>query len=266
MIGIICATDDEFAAILALDAARSPRPPRVIAGEAFHTVAFGDAGLAVVTRTQIGKVNAAIAATLMLSHLDLKAAALIVVGVGGALDPGLLPGETIIALEVGCHDYGMVDPSGMKPVRPGDFPPTAPRAMLEPVHATARQIALDLLATPRVRALADTPGQRLRGGGVLSGDLFINSDSARDALHRDFGADIVDMESHAVLQVGQRFDAPVVILRSASDSAGDGADGQYTASLAQNCDRAAGFLADLLELISSGRYPGFSVQHRTEPS
>lgn len=245
MIGIICATDDELNAVRAIGVEAAP--PQLFGGEAFYTLGIADGARAVVTRTQIGKVNAAVAATLLLAHPDLACSALIVVGVGGGLADDLAPGDTVIAGSVGCHDYGAVDASGMTPVTPGTFPLNGPRAQLEDVGEPARAAAEGLLASPE--AQDRRPGWRLRLGGIVTGDLFISSDAAREGLRRNFGADVVDMESHAVFQVAQRFGRPVIILRSVSDGAGANANHQYLADLAHTCDRAASFVPALLRIL-----------------
>ena len=258
MIGVICATDDELDAVCALDpASADPARTRLIAGEAFRTIFADDPErAAVVTRTQIGKVNAALAATLLISHPPLGADILVVIGVGGALNPDLKAGDTIVASHIGCHDYGVIDAAGMTAVTPGAFPLDGPEAVLEPVHTTALRLARDLLAASEVTALGQAPGERLLLGGVLTGDVFITADAARNHLRHRFRADVVDMESHAVFQVARRFGVPVIVLRSVSDSAGEDAGEQYLSTVTSTCDRAASYLPAMLRLIAAARQEG----------
>ena len=59
-------------------------------------------------------------------------------------------------------------------------------------------------------------------GGILSGDGFLNSDSARQSLQDRFKAQAVEMEGGAVAQVAHRWgeDIPFVNVRCLSDLAG----------------------------------------------
>src|SRR5438128_2297128 len=58
----------------------------------------------IAVRTGVGKVNAAMAATLLIDHYS--PAAVLLSGTAGAIDPLLSPGDIVIATGVGHHDVG----------------------------------------------------------------------------------------------------------------------------------------------------------------
>ena len=60
----------------------------------------------VLARVGFGKVNAALAATLLIEHF--KPEGLIFTGAAGALDPLLIPGDVVIGTNTTEHDFGML--------------------------------------------------------------------------------------------------------------------------------------------------------------
>ena len=54
----------------------------------------------------VGKVNAAIVASLLIAHFDCRA--LLFSGVAGGLDPKLNIGDVVVATRVVQHDYGKI--------------------------------------------------------------------------------------------------------------------------------------------------------------
>src|SRR5207302_6020015 len=99
MIGILCATPEEMQALRArLKLELEPEahgPTRV-----FHGTHDGEP--VVLAESGIGKVNAAAAATLLLSRF--AARTLIFSGVAGSLDPELAVGSVLLADRLAIHD------------------------------------------------------------------------------------------------------------------------------------------------------------------
>jgi hypothetical protein len=71
----------------------------------------------VVGRTGTGKVNAAIAATVLIGHFS--PAAVFFSGTAGAIDPALAPGDVVIGTAVAHHDIGQQTPDGLQRRGPG---------------------------------------------------------------------------------------------------------------------------------------------------
>ncbi|MCW3106012.1 MAG: 5-methylthioadenosine/adenosylhomocysteine nucleosidase [Segetibacter sp.] len=65
----------------------------------------------VLTRSGIGKVNAALTTTLLLEHFRPKQ--LLFTGIAGAMNPTLHPGDIVVGKWVAYHDYGRRMPEGM---------------------------------------------------------------------------------------------------------------------------------------------------------
>src|SRR5512143_30926 len=95
------------------------RERRSIAGLGFRV---GDLdGRPVVTALAgMGKVNAALMATLMLHEFGCRA--LIFSGVAGGLDPELQIGDVVVARRIVCHDYGALVGGAFKVYQPGNAP------------------------------------------------------------------------------------------------------------------------------------------------
>lgn len=183
----------------------------------------------VVAESGIGKVAAAVTATLL--SREFRCRGLVVSGVAGGLDPDLHIGDTVIAHSLVQHDYGQLQDSGLKSFRPG-VPPLGPDRqdivfsvapdLVERLQAIAADIDLPDLPADLLPQSAPKAWRRRRVvmGRVLSGDQFINSDTERRRLHRDFAAHAVEMEGAAVAQAGALLGLPVVVVRCLSDLAG----------------------------------------------
>ncbi|MDB5493790.1 MAG: 5-methylthioadenosine nucleosidase / S-adenosylhomocysteine nucleosidase, partial [Phenylobacterium sp.] len=199
MYGILCATPEELAALRArlhLD----PKPE--VHGPTRVWRGTHDGEALVLAQMGIGKVNAAAAATLLLSLFECRA--LICSGVAGGLAPDLPVGSVLLADRLAIHDYGMVTDRIFTPTAYGVIPIGAPRlSALPPVPA---EVAVNLAA------LAEIVGSKLtapvRLGGVVTADYFLNCGETREQLRRDFAADAIDMESGAVNQVAQAWGLP----------------------------------------------------------
>jgi adenosylhomocysteine nucleosidase len=244
--GILCATPEELAALRAeLDLDPIPErhgPTQIWRGR------HGEAELTLAL-SGIGKVNAAAAATLLMSLFSPRA--LIFSGVAGGLDPALPVGALLLAERLAIHDYGMIEAGRFTPVAYGTIPIGAPPLTeLEPVPA---EVADDLQALARrIGRRIETP---VRLGGLITADYFLNCGETREALRRDFAADAIDMESGAVAQVARAWEAPLYVVRTLSDLAGEESHVAYpqmAAMAARNSALCVRELLDLLEETPSG--------------
>jgi adenosylhomocysteine nucleosidase len=171
-------------------------------------------------RLGVGKVNAAVATTLLLDHF--LPAAVIFSGTAGAVDPDLNPGDVVVGTAVGHHDFGTVTASAF--VRGPTRDPAS--GQLDPVFfpagpellAAARRAAVTLKLSPLPDA---EPGvvARISEGVIVTGDSFISSSERRDELRGELKASVVEMEGAAVAQVCARFGVPLVVIRSVTDRA-----------------------------------------------
>jgi adenosylhomocysteine nucleosidase len=238
--GILCATTDELDALrarLELDATPETHgPTQVWRGR--HE--GRDLALAL---SGIGKVHAAAAATLLMTLFSPRA--LIFSGVAGGLSPELPVGSVLLAERLAIHDYGLVAGGRFTPVAYGVIPPGAPRlTALPPVPA---EVAAHFAALAETVAPAlDAP---VRLGGVITADYFLNCGATREQLRAEFGADAIDMESGAVNQVAKAWGAPLYVIRTLSDLAGEESHVTYAEMVAMAAHNSALCVEALLRLL-----------------
>jgi adenosylhomocysteine nucleosidase len=241
MFGILCATVEEIAALRArLDVDAEPErhgPTRVWRGRfAGEPLALAQAG--------IGKVNAAAAATLLLSVFS--ATRLIFCGVAGGLDPELPVGAVLLAERLAIHDYGVMAGGQLTSTASGLVPLGAPELdALTPVPAEVRDTLRRLAETLRTQTEAP-----VRLGGIVTADYFLNCAETRAALHTRFAAQAIDMESGAVNQVAQAWGAPLYVIRTLSDLAGEESHLTYPQMAQMAAHNSALCVLDLLAILA----------------
>jgi len=240
MIGILCAMPEELAALQpqlgVASEAETHGPTRVWRGtHEGHEVALALSG--------IGKVNAAAAATLLLSSYG--ATTLIFSGVAGGLNPAHPVGSVLLGERLGIHDYGIVSGRQFTPTEYGVIPIGAPR--LEQAPLVPSQVR-DNLAL-----LRDAMGGRLDRpvelGAILTADHFLNCAETRDELRAAFNADAVDMESGAVNEIAGAWGVPLYVIRTLSDLAGDDSHLTYAELVDMASSNSAACVVELLSLL-----------------
>lgn len=223
-LGVICAMPEEIEHLSAAIDRRDERREVGPSGFAFREGRL-DGHPVVLVEAGIGKVNAALVATLLLDRFGCHG--LILSGVAGGIDPSLGIGDVVIADRLVQHDYGAIIDGEVRPYRPGVTPiGESHRPLtyeLDPVlrrNLEAALEGLDLAPIPAIATGDVTRRPQLRFGTVLTGDQFINCETTRGRLFARFSAQAVEMEGAAVAQIAERFDVPCVIVRSLSDLAG----------------------------------------------
>ncbi|MDP3175017.1 MAG: 5'-methylthioadenosine/S-adenosylhomocysteine nucleosidase [Phenylobacterium sp.] len=240
MIGLLCATPEELPALRARLSAEPAEgrfgPTRVWTGEhAGQPFALALCGL--------GKVNAAAAATLLLSVFGAKT--LVFAGVAGGLNPELPVGAVLLADRLAIHDYGLVAAGEFIPTLSGELPIDAER--LTTLAPVAPKVAADL--TLLAQRIATALGDPIRLGGLVTADYFLNCVETRQTLHATFGADAIDMESGAVAQVAAAWDAPLYVIRTLSDLAGEDSHLTYPEMAAMAARNSALCVLELFEIF-----------------
>jgi adenosylhomocysteine nucleosidase len=247
MFGILCATVEEIAALRArLDVDVQPErrgPTRVWRGR------HGGQSL-VLAQAGIGKVNAAAAATLLLSVFG--ATRLIFCGVAGGLDPELPVGAVLLADAMAIHDYGVMAGGRLTSTASGLVPLGAPE--LEALTPVAAGVAAVLQRLAEIlRTQIEAP---VRLGGIVTADYFLNCAETRAGLHARFGAQAIDMESGAVNQVAQAWGVPLYVIRTLSDLAGEESHLTYPQMAQLAAHNSALCVPDLLAILSEVDAPG----------
>ena len=202
MIGIIGAVDEEAAEI---KKEIKDIKEEVISGIPFFRGKFNEKEV-VFVQSGIGKVNAAITATLLIEKFNVKT--VIFSGVAGSLNKDLKVGDVVAGVDVIQHD---VDATAFG-YKIGQIPQMKQWAfepdknLLEKVQNISHKVIL---------------------GRILTGDQFISKKDVKIKLGKDFSALCVDMESGAVAQVCSRLNVKFLIIRSISDSITDESDIEY---------------------------------------
>ena len=182
----------------------------------------------VIARTGVGKVNAAMTATLVIEHF--RPNRVIFTGVAGGLNPDLQIGDIVIAEKTAQHDLGRlksaeIENFGVRNPINGKRNP-----VFFPADPGLLQITETVLADIKLSPLQTPQGQRyprIITGTVVTGDVFVASDGKKTDLHKNLGADAVEMEGAAVAQICWQHNVPCLVIRSLSDNAGANASEDF---------------------------------------
>lgn len=164
----------------------------------------------VLLETGIGKVNAAVGATLMIDAFCVEK--IIFTGVAGGINEELDLGDVVISEDLIQHDVDVT-------------------AFGEKLGVIPRMESSVFKADDELIELAEKAGKKLKGkvivGRILSGDQFIASPEKIAFLKKEFNGDCAEMEGAAVGHVCQIFDVPFVVVRTMSDKANSDAHTDY---------------------------------------
>jgi adenosylhomocysteine nucleosidase len=197
-----------------------------------RSVAYGSLVQPVVIASSgIGMTNAAATTQYIIDNYHPKA--IIFTGICGGVNPQHQIGDIVIPEQWLTHDYGDWGKNGFTTdsVDVGLPSNGGFRHMMDIVVDTmlARRLADAGNAIAfRFRTVMGRIPEIFLGGLGVSGNAFIDSKPKREQLFRELQAEIVDMESAAVVQTAHAAGVPVVIIRSCSDLAGG--SGSETAS------------------------------------
>ena len=207
----------------------------------------------VLSRAGMGKVNAALVATLLADRFACRT--VVFTGVAGGLDPDLHIGDVVIADRTVQHDAGMIEDSALRVYQAGHVPfinPTtdfgwaADPVLLARVRGHLGGFVLSPLS--RDAGGGDRP-PRIAYGTVLTGDQYLHCAVSRNRLHTDLGGHAVEMEGAAVSQVCESFGIPWLVIRALSDLAGAQSRFDFTAFVDEVSAQSAAILRHLLPVL-----------------
>ena len=216
----------------------------------------------VIASTGIGKVNAAMTATLAIEHF--RPNQVIFTGVAGGLNPDLHLGDIVIALRTAQHDLGKLASADIEnfgvrnPItgkRNPVFFPADPR-LLQIAESAQESLELSPFDTPD-----GLRHPRIVTGTVVTGDIFVAFDPKRTALHENLGADAVEMEGASVAQICWQQNIPCLVIRSLSDNAGSNASEDFKKYYKVAARNSAALVTQIVDqLHSSESLPWESAQ------
>lgn len=196
---------------------------RTVLGVQFTTGSLKDKRV-VLAHSGMGKVNAAMAATLLVE--EFRPTHVLFTGIAGGVNPDLRPGDVVIGAKAAFHDYGEWTPDGFRVGRTVDPFTDKTNPLYFPADpgllGTAEAVAADI----KLVAVKPGPGvkvPRVVTGVIVTGDAFVASPAKKESLRKEFKADATEMEGAAVAQVCWQRRVPCLILRCLSDDAGESA-------------------------------------------
>ena len=208
MIGIIGAMEEEVAA---LKEAMEIEEVKEIASMKFCKGKLCGKD-AVVVRSGVGKVNAAICAQILAGQFGVDA--LINTGIAGSLDARIDIGDMVISTDAIHHD---MDAS----------------AFGDPVGQVPRMDTFTFPADERMAKLAKEVNEEVNPeiktflGRVATGDQFVASKEVKDRIVGNFQALCTEMEGAGIAHAAYLNKIPYVIIRAISDKADNSAQMDY---------------------------------------
>ena len=250
MLGLICAIPQE---IEHFGKGFIEERSLTLAGTAFRQGRL-DGHQVVLVEAGIGKVNNALAATLLCHEFHCRA--VLFSGVAGGLDPTLGIGDVVIGTLLIQHDYGALINGQITPYQPG-VPPLAgfDRNIgygLDKALVKRLTEALDDVSLPPMPATATGGRARIpviRFGTIVTGDTFVQCDATRQRLHQSFGGLAVEMEGAAVAQVTEKYGVPAIVVRCLSDLAGAESHMDFPSFAKAAGGAAAGLLRRIIAVV-----------------
>lgn len=220
-----------------------------------HTIRSGtlDGVEVILAEAGIGKVNTAIAATLLVERYGARL--IVFTGVAGGLDPGLAVGDVVVAEKTIQHDTGLLEDGGLSRYQPGHivfFNPTDDFGYSPPSDLLARvRSRLDGFTLPALspEAGGGSRGPRVLFGTVLTGDQFINSETHRERLRAELAGSAVEMEGAALAQTAITLGVGHLVIRSLSDLAGSDSIEDFSRFLDEVTANSARVVRHLLPVL-----------------
>ena len=234
MLAVVGAMDEEID-LLAQEMSIAGRETRAGVDVALGQFLGTDIALA---RCGIGKVNAAICTQMLIDHYDIEA--MIFSGVAGGLLPNMRAGDLVIASHLIQYDMDLTAFGR----RHGELPDKD--RMVESDPKLVRQAAE---AYDQAFNGAETE-PHLMLGTVVSGDRFIQDPETLRWLQREFSALATEMEGAAVGYTCNLNNVPFVVIRGLSDTAGNGAAGDYETNLSAVCHNCHRLLERLIPAVN----------------
>ena len=155
----------------------------------------------------IGKVNAAVCTQILVSEFNVDK--VINVGVAGGIGKDIYPGDVVIATNLVEHDMDTTafgDPHGQVP-RMDTFDFKCDSSLIESANSACKKVG----------------GFNAFTGRIVSGDVFVADVEKIKWLEKEFNALSCEMEGASIAHVCYLNNIPVVVIRSISDNANNGA-------------------------------------------
>jgi len=187
----------------------------------------------VLVRSGIGKVNAAIAAQILISEFNVDC--IINTGVAGGIKSGINVGDIVISSDAIEHDF---DTTAF-----GDELGVIPRMKTSVFKADKYLIDIAL------KAANDNIDGKAYVGRIVSGDRFVSSKEEARRLGQQFNAYAVEMEGAAIAHTAYLNNIPFVIIRSISDNADGNATSDFNLFVKKASIVSSNIVKEMINMI-----------------
>lgn len=232
MLGIIGAMDEEVAKVK--EEMRDVEVLSRASMDFYKGVINGHS--AVVVRSGIGKVNAAMCAQILVD--EYKVDAIINTGIAGSLDAAIDIGDIVLSTDALEHDMDAV-------------------TFGYPLGQIPRMDTLSFEADARLREIAKeacekvNPEIKVFEGRVVSGDQFVSDKNKKKWLVDNFAGSCTEMEGAAIAHAAYLNKVPFLIIRAISDKADDSASMDYPAFEAKAIEHSVKLILELCSRLSA---------------
>ncbi|GGA21600.1 5'-methylthioadenosine/adenosylhomocysteine nucleosidase [Paenibacillus physcomitrellae] len=226
-IGILGAMDEEIKLLLEQ---MEEKDTQVQAGIRFITGTLLGRNV-VVSKSGVGKVNAAATTQLMIDRFQVSS--VLFTGVAGAVNPKLQIGDIVISSSCQQHDMDVTALGYERGIIPyqeiSDFP--ADDSLVKLAMEACEKVCKD---------------HQFLVGRVLSGDRFVADRDVVQDLYESMHGACVEMEGAAVAQVCHMNNVPYVVLRSMSDKADGSAHVNFAEFTVEAANRSYAILNEMI--------------------
>ena len=184
----------------------------------------------VLSECSVGKVNAAVVTTVMITKYDPKL--IINTGISGSLSEKVKILDVVIGDKISIHDEGEI----FERYYPFSTVFNVKSQYIDMIKDSYKEIDGDLT--------------KIHVGGVLTGDEFINRDERKQELRLRFPESLtVDMEFGAISKVCFRAKKDIITIKTISDEANDNADDSYDNFINLAAERSSKIVLNFIKRI-----------------
>lgn len=190
---------------------------------------------AVVVRSGIGKVNAAVCTQILVD--DFEVDAVVNTGIAGSLKAEINIGDIVVSTDLVHHDMDAVNfgyPLGQIP-QMDVFSFEADEKLAELAEEVCRVV------NPEIQAFS---------GRIVSGDQFVADRALKKRIADNFKGFCTEMEGAAIAQTAYLNEVPFVVLRAISDKADDSAVMDYPTFEKQAVIHSVRLVTGMMERLS----------------
>lgn len=184
----------------------------------------------VLIKSGVGKVNAASTTQYIIDTYKPKF--IINTGVAGSLSSDLKVGDVVIAEKMVQHDFDVTAFGSPKGYMDNGVEPDKPT-----IYYSDKKL---------IDNFTEKTNKNLKKGTIATGDIFVTDKNLKNNIKKEFNADVIDMESAAIVQTAKRNNIPVLVLRTISDE-NDGSEKDYNQNKQNTAQQSALLVLDFLK-------------------